>query len=473
MERIADDKLREACGVFGIYDLSGKNAASSIYYGLSALQHRGQESCGIAICDTKGPKGNMDFHKGMGLVSEVFKEETLHRLQGNLGVGHVRYSTTGATTLVNAQPLVLNYAKGTLALAHNGNLVNTEALRKELEKTGALFHTTTDSEVLAHCIARERMTSATVEEAIRKAASRIRGAYGLVIASPRKLIGVRDPLGLKPLCLGKREHAWILASESCALESVGAEFVRDVRPGEILTVTDQGLSSDCSLCQEKTARCVFEYIYFARLDSTLDGVSVYDARIRAGAALARSYPALADLVCGVPDSGIPAAKGFSEASGIPFGFAFYKNSYVGRTFIKPTQKEREESVRLKLNVLASVVKGKRIVLVDDSIVRGTTIANLIHMLKEAGALTVHVRISSPPFLYPCFFGTDIPSNRQLLASSHSIEEICSMIGADSLGYLKIEDLPSMTGNLPLCRACFDGKYPMAVEGEKETVPENE
>ena len=231
MERISDDKLREACGVFGIYDLSGKNAASSIYYGLSALQHRGQESCGIAICDTKGPKGNMDFHKGMGLVSEVFKEETLHRLQGNLGVGHVRYSTTGATTLVNAQPLVLNYAKGTLALAHNGNLVNTEALRKELEKTGALFHTTTDSEVLAHCIARERMTSATVEEAIRKAASRIRGAYGLVIASPRKLIGVRDPLGLKPLCLGKREHAWILASESCALESVGAEFVRDVRPG--------------------------------------------------------------------------------------------------------------------------------------------------------------------------------------------------------------------------------------------------
>ena len=473
MERISDDKLREACGVFGIYDLSGKNAASSIYYGLSALQHRGQESCGIAICDTKGPKGNMDFHKGMGLVSEVFKEETLHRLQGNLGVGHVRYSTTGATTLVNAQPLVLNYAKGTLALAHNGNLVNTEALRKELEKTGALFHTTTDSEVLAHCIARERMTSATVEEAIRKAASRIRGAYGLVIASPRKLIGVRDPLGLKPLCLGRRDNAYLLASESCALQSAGAEFVRDILPGEIVTITREGISSDCTLCQEKKAHCIFEYIYFARLDSTLDGVSVYDARIRAGAALARSYPALADLVCGVPDSGIPAAKGFSEASGIPFGFAFYKNSYVGRTFIKPTQKEREESVRLKLNVLASVVKGKRIVLVDDSIVRGTTIANLIHMLKEAGALTVHVRISSPPFLYPCFFGTDIPSNRQLLASSHSIEEICSMIGADSLGYLKIEDLPSMTGNLPLCRACFDGKYPMAVEGEKETVPENE
>ena len=290
----------------------------------------------------------------------------------------------------------------------------------------------------------------------------IQGAYGLVIASPRKLIGVRDPLGLKPLCLGKRENAYILASESCALQSVGAQFVRDIRPGEIITITDQGISSDYTLCQEKQAHCIFEYIYFARLDSTMDDINIYDARIRAGVALARSYPVEADLVCGVPDSGIPAAKGYAEASGIPFGLAFYKNSYVGRTFIKPTQEERENSVRLKLSVLESVVKGKRIVLVDDSIVRGTTIANLIHMLKKAGALSVHVRISSPPFLYPCYFGTDIPSNKQLIASSYSTEEICSMIGADSLGYMKIEDLQSMVGTLPICKACFDNHYPMKI-----------
>ena len=440
MELDPQYQIKEACGVFGIYDLSGENTAPSVYYGLLALQHRGQESCGIAVCDTTGPRGNITFHKGMGLVSEVFKEDTLQDLSGNLGIGHVRYSTTGAPTLTTAQPLVLNYAKGTLALAHNGNLVNAGALREELERTGTLFHTTTDSEVIACCIARERMTSSTVEEAIRKTASRIRGAYGLVIASPRKLIGVRDPLGLKPLCLGKRDQAYVLASESCALASVGATFIRDVRPGEILTITDKGLSSDCSLCQERHAHCIFEYIYFARLDSTLDGISVYDARLRAGAALAKAWPAQADLVCGVPDSGIPAAKGFSEASG---------------------------SVRLKLSVLASVVKGKRLVLVDDSIVRGTTIANLIHMLKAAGALSVHVRISSPPFLYPCYFGTDIPSNRQLIASSHSAEEICSMIGADSLGYLDIKDLPSMAGDLPLCRACFDGRYPMDIETNRK------
>ena len=329
-------------------------------------------------------------------------------------------------------------------------------------KNGALFHTTTDSEVIAYCIAKERINSKSVEEAILKTAGMIRGAYGLVIASPRKLIGVRDPLGLKPLCLGKRDNAYILASESCALQSVGAEFVRDIRPGEIITITEQGVSSDYTLCQEKQAHCIFEYIYFARLDSTMDNINIYDARIRGGAALAKSYPAEADLVCGVPDSGIPAAKGFSEASGIPFGLAFYKNSYVGRTFIKPTQKERENSVRLKLSVLESVVKGKRIVLVDDSIVRGTTIANLIHMLKKAGAVSVHVRISSPPFLYPCYFGTDIPSNKQLIASSHTTEEICSMIGADSLGYMKIEDLQSMVGDLPICKACFDNQYPMKI-----------
>lgn len=457
-----NERLKEACGVFGIYDPTGEDVASTIYYGLSSLQHRGQESCGIAVSDTTGPKGNTDVHRGMGLVSEVFKEESLQKLKGNLGIGHVRYSTTGEATLNNAQPLVLNYIKGTLALAHNGNLINTEELRKELQYTGAIFHTTTDSEVIAYFIARERVHTKCVEEAILRTASKIKGAYGLVITSPRKLIGVRDPLGLKPLCIGKRKQSYIIASESCALHAVGARFIRDIQPGEIVTITKDGITSNLDLCQSKHAHCIFEYIYFARLDSTLDGISVYESRLRAGKALAKAYPVEADLVAGVPDSGITAAQGYAAASGIPFGLAFYKNSYVGRTFIKPTQKERESSVRLKLSVLEPAVRGKRIVLVDDSIVRGTTIANLIHLLKKAGAKSVHVRICSPPFLYPCYFGTDVPSNQLLIASSHSEEEIRQLIGADSLGYMKIEDLQSMVGDLPLCRACFDNQYPMEI-----------
>ncbi len=459
---MTDEKLKEECGVFGIYDMDGGDVAHSIYYGLSSLQHRGQESCGIAVSDTNGPKRNLGMHKGLGLVNEVFKEENLEKLHGDIGIGHVRYATSGATNLENAQPLVLNYVKGTLGLAHNGNLVNAAELRHELEYTGAIFRSTIDSEVIAYCIARERIHSGSVEEAVLKTARRIRGAYGLVIMSPRKLIGVRDPFGLKPLCLGKRDSAWVLASESCALSAIGAEFIRDIRPGEILTITKEGLSSNMDLAQEKKAHCIFEYIYFARLDSTLDGINVYEARIRAGEALADSYPVKADLVTGVPDSGLAAAKGYSERSGIPFALAFHKNSYMGRTFIKPTQKEREESVRLKLNVLEPVVRGKRIVLVDDSIVRGTTMANLIRMLKQAGALEVHVRISSPPFLYPCYFGTDVPSNKQLIASDHTPDEIRRLIGADSLGYMKLQDLPRMTGDLPLCTACFDSKYPMEV-----------
>ena len=462
-----DTRIKEACGVFGIYNPHGEEAASSIYYGLSSLQHRGQESCGIAVFDTSGPKGNANVHRGMGLVSEVFKDNILQSLHGNLGVGHVRYSTTGETTISNAQPLVLNYIKGTLALAHNGNLVNTKELRDELAQNGAIFHTTTDSEVIAYCIARERVHTKSVEEAILHTASKIKGAYGLVIASPRKLIGVRDPLGLKPLCLGKRDDSYVIASESCALTAIGAQFLRDIRPGEIVTITRNGITSNFDLCQSQQAHCIFEYIYFARLDSKLDGISVYESRLRAGAALAKAYPADADLVVGVPDSGLAAAQGFSDASGIPFGLAFYKNSYVGRTFIKPTQKERESSVRLKLSVLEPAVRGKNIVLVDDSIVRGTTIANLIHLLKHAGAKNVHVRICSPPFLYPCYFGTDVPSNKQLIASSHSVEEIRQLIGADSLGYMRIEDLQSMVGDLPLCKACFDNKYPMEIPSEME------
>ncbi len=457
--------IKEECGVFGIYDLYGGNVVPSIYYGLTSLQHRGQESCGLAVSRTDGAIGNVQFHKDLGLVSEVLREDTLNRMEGDIGVGHVRYSTTGASVAENAQPLVLTYVKGTLALAHNGNLVNTEELKWELIQTGAIFHTTTDSEVIAFHIARERVHSRTVEEAVQKTAEKIRGAYALVVMSPRKLIGVRDPYGLKPLCIGKRENTYVLASESCALTSVGAEFVRDVEPGEIVAITRNGICSDKSMAVKKHAHCVFEYIYFARLDSTMDGVRIYDARIRGGKSLAKSYPVDADLVTGVPESGIPAAKGYSEESGIPFGFAFYKNSYIGRTFIKPTQKERESSVHLKLSVLESAVRGKRIVLVDDSIVRGTTIKNLIRMLKEAGALEVHVRISSPPFLYPCYFGTDVPSNNELIASTNSTEEICGLIGADSLGYMKIDYLEGMAGGLPLCKACFTGDYPMEIPGK--------
>lgn len=456
--------IKEECGVFGILNPRGEDAAASVYYGLSALQHRGQESCGIAVSDTNGPKGNMNVHTGMGLVQEVFKEDSLDKLKGNMGVGHVRYSTTGAATLNNAQPLVLNYIKGTLALAHNGNLVNTGELREELAQTGAIFRTTTDSEIIAYEIARARVHTRTVEEAIQLTASKLKGAYGLVIASPRKLIGVRDPLGIKPLCIGKREDSYIIASESCALTAVGAQFIRDIKPGEIVTISHEGIASSIHLHQTKEAHCIFEYIYFARLDSSLDGVSVYESRLKAGAALARAYPVRADLVTGVPDSGITAAQGYAKESGLPFGLAFYKNSYVGRTFIKPTQKERESSVRLKLSVLKEAVKNKDIVLIDDSIVRGTTIANLIRLLKQAGAGKVHVRISSPPFLYPCYFGTDVPSNQQLLAASHSAEDIRRLIGADSLGYMRVEDLDSTVGGLPLCKACFDKKYPVPVPG---------
>lgn len=454
-------KLHEECGVFGAYSIGGNNVSSLIYYGLSALQHRGQESCGIAVTNTSADKAEVNFHKGLGLVNEVFHRKNLHSLNGNLGVGHVRYSTTGASVVENAQPLVLNYVKGTLAIAHNGNLVNAEELRRGLEKTGAIFRTTTDSEAIAYHIARARIKTHTVEQAVEIAAKKLKGAYALVVLSPRKMIAARDPYGLKPLCLGKRDDTYIVASESCAITAVDADFIRDIEPGEIITITDDGkITSNKNLQKKHTARCIFEYIYFAREDSVIDGVAVYDARIKAGKALAKAYPVEADLVVGVPDSGIVAAKGYSEQSGIPFSLAFHKNSYVGRTFIKPEQTERESSVKIKLSVLTSVVKGKRIVMVDDSIVRGTTSANIIKMLKNAGATEVHVRISSPPFLHPCYYGTDVPTNDQLIASSHSTEQIREMIGADSLGYMQLKDLKPMANDLPICTACFSGKYPI-------------
>ena len=458
--------VKEECGVFGIYDLDGGNIAPSIYYGLTSLQHRGQESCGMAVSRTDGERGNVQFHKDLGLVSEVLRKDVVHNMNGDIGIGHVRYSTTGESVAENAQPLVLSYIKGSLALAHNGNLVNTEALKWELIQTGAIFHTTTDSEVIAFHIARERVHSATVEEAVHKTVEKIRGGYALVIMSPRKLIGARDPYGLKPLCLGKRDNAYVLASESCALTSVGAEFIRDIEPGEIVTITKDGLKSSKLDVQKKHAHCVFEYIYFARLDSTMDGVKIYDARIRGGKSLAN--PVEADLVTGVPESGLPAAKGYSEESGIPFGFAFYKNSYIGRTFIKPKQSARESSVHIKLNALKEVVRGKRVVMVDDSIVRGTTSGLIVQMLKDAGATEVHVRISSPPFLFPCYFGTDVPSCDQLIAHEHTVDQICDLIGADSLGYLDGERLPELIeGETGYCDACFSGNYP--VEPPKEDI----
>jgi len=428
------DELHEECGVFGMYDFGGNDVASTIYYGLFALQHRGQESCGIAVSETNGTKGKVNSYKGMGLVNEVFTQETLDGMKGDIGVGHVRYSTAGASTRENAQPLVLNYVKGTLVLAHNGNLINANELRQELEYTGAIFQTTIDSEVIAYHIARERLTSKSVEEAVKRAAGKIKGAFSLVVMSPRKLVGARDPFGFKPLCIGKRDDAYMIASETCALETIGAEYVRDVLPGEVVTITPEGISSDTSLClpKQKEARCVFEYIYFSRSDSHIDGVSVYASRIKAGKFLAMDSPVEADLVVGVPESGNAAALGYSMESGIPYGTAFVKNSYVGRTFIKPKQSNRESSVRVKLNVLAEAVRGKRVIMIDDSIVRGTTSDRIVRMLREAGAIEVHVRIASPPFLWPCYFGTDIPERKQLIAYNRTVEEICEIIGADRI-----------------------------------------
>lgn len=463
-----NDNLREECGVFGIYDFDGGNVAETIYYGLLSLQHRGQESCGIAVSDTNGPKGKVLSSRDMGLVNESFSAKKLGKLVGDIGVGHVRYSTAGSSTRENAQPLVLNYVKGTLGFAHNGNLVNAPELRRELEYTGAIFQTTIDSEVIAYHVARERLNSKTVEEAVGRAMAKIKGAYALVIMSPRKLIGARDPFGFRPLCIGKRDNTYILASESCALDTINAEFIRDVEPGEIVTISpEKGIESDKSMCisPEKHGRCIFEYIYFARPDSRLDGISVYQSRILSGKYLAMDSPVEADLVVGVPESGNVAALGYSLQSGIPYGQAFVKNNYIGRTFIKPGQKSRESSVQVKLNAIREAVDGKRIVMIDDSIVRGTTSDRIVRMLRDAGAKEVHMRVSAPPFLWPCYFGTDVPAREQLIAYNRSTEEIRQIIGADTLGYLRIERLKEMVDGLGICDGCFTGKYPIDPPGE--------
>ena len=454
------DKLREECGVFGIYSTEGKTVAEDVYYGLIALQHRGQESAGISVTDTEKEKGNIITHKGMGLVSEVFNADVLSTLKGNVGVGHVRYSTTGESVISNAQPIAMNYIKGSLALVHNGNIVNAKELKDIQMHRGLAHFSSSDSEVIAYEIIYERVNTHSVEEAVKKTAVKLKGGFALIIMSPRKIVGIRDPFGIKPLVLGKRGNDYILASESAAITSIGGALIRDIKPGEIITISSEGIKSDTSLCIEKPAHCIFEYIYFARCDSVLDGIEVHEARVRAGRALARRAPVDADIVAGVPESGLAAAEGYSLESSIRFAHIFHKNSYIGRSFIKPTDKERKIAVHMKLNVLRDVVRDKRIVLIDDSIVRGNTMKQIIEILRDAGAKEVHVRISSPPFLYPCFYGTDVPSSSELIASHHSEDEICKTIGADSLCYLQIEDFCSMVPDLPLCTACFDKNYPV-------------
>ncbi len=454
--------LHEECGVFGVFSTQTQDLALTSYYGLFALQHRGQESCGIAVNDD----GIFRSFKDVGLVEDVITPEVLAHLgEGNIAIGHCRYGTTGINDRSNAQPLVINHIKGRMALAHNGNLVNSSELREDLEMQGSIFQTTTDSEVISYIITKERLCSGSIEEAVCKAMSRLEGAYSLLVMSPSKLIAARDERGFRPLCYGKTPDGdYVVASESCALNAVGAELERDLLPGEVLVFDKNGVRSikeHCGKCDPTL--CVFEYIYFARPDSVIEGSSVHSARVRAGAFLAQEHPVEADVVVGVPDSGLDAAIGFAKESGIPYGIGLIKNRYIGRTFISPGQKSREDKVRIKLNPVAEVVAGKRVVLIDDSIVRGTTSAKLVHLLRQAGAKEVHMRISSPPFLNPCYYGTDIDSREHLIACHYSTEDITEIIGADSLGYLGVDKVRKLTGNCDkcsgYCAACFDGSYP--------------
>ncbi len=463
-DNFAKEGLHEECGVFGIFSDGTISPSYACYNGLLALQHRGQESCGIAVSD----EGVIDYHKNMGLVTEVFNNNILDSLNGQMAISHVRYSTAGGSVLENAQPLVMRYVKGTLSVAHNGNLTNAVEIRRELEQHGAIFQTTIDSEVICYVIARERLKCHSVEDAVVRTMKVLEGAYSLLVMSPRKVIAARDPHGLRPLCMGKYNNSYVFASESAALDACGAEFIRDIEPGEIVIVDNDGMRSmKPDFGEKKKSLCIFEYIYFARSDSFIDGVSVYEARKQAGRILARTFPVEADMVIGVPESGIDAAIGYSEESGIPYEKAIVKNSYIGRTFIKPSQKERMKSVKIKLNPIADMVKGKRVIMIDDSIVRGTTVDRIVTMLREAGAKEVHMRISSPPFMWPCYYGTDIPSRGELIACNHTIEEITKLSGADSLGYLPVESLSEMIGNVPsgFCDGCFTGNYPAAITKE--------
>jgi len=449
--------LKEECGVFAIYDSEG-NCARNTYYGLYALQHRGQEACGIATINNL----ELSCHKGSGLVGERFSEDILSELNGTMAIGHVRYGSSSTMHLENAQPLTLTYIKGSLAVAHNGKLSNSAELKREYEYKGAVFHTTTDSEVIAYIIAQARLHSGSAEAAVNQAIKRLKGAYSLVVMSSRKLIAARDPWGFRPLCIGRKGDAIIFASETCALDSIEATFVRDVEPGEVVWVDENGkLSSNRENCTGSANLCIFELLYFARPDSVIDGQSVYDARINAGRCLAKDYPIKADVVIGVPDSGLVAAKGYSIESGIPFNDGFIKNRYIGRTFIKPAQTTREEEVKIKLNPLRATIKDKSVVMVDDSIVRGTTMLKIVRLLRDAGAREIHILSSAPKFISPCFFGTDIPTKENLFACNHTTEEMCAILGADSLGFLSTKSLAEIApdSKCSFCDACFTEEYP--------------
>lgn len=455
--------VKEECGVFGIYEPNVCDVALSTYFALYALQHRGQESCGIAVNED----GVFRSHRSAGLVPEVFSTEAIEKLgNGNIAVGHVRYSTIGNGNISNIQPLVVRHIKGSMAIAHNGSLTNALELRQKYEMDGAIFHGTSDTEVITYAITKARLETASIEQAIEKAMTVVKGAYSLVIMSPQKLIAVRDKQGFRPLCMGKtKSGAVVFASESCALDSINAEFIRDLEPGEIVVVSDSGINSIKTHCGHKSGMCVFEFVYFARPDSVIDGASVCEARNRAGALLALEHPIQADVVIGVPDSGLDAALGYSKQSGIPYGVGFVKNRYVGRSFIQPTQGQREGDVKIKLNAVRSVVNNKRVIMIDDSIVRGTTSARIVKILREAGAKEVHMLVSSPPFVHPCYFGTDIDNRDKLIAYRlNSTEDIAKEIGVDSLGYLSVDSVNKIAKNAKcgFCDGCFTGNYPIDV-----------
>lgn len=456
MKFLQGDSLHEECGVIGIYR-EEKNASNLAYYGLFALQHRGQECAGIAVNNG----GNIELKKGMGLVADVFDEKSLSELEGNIAIGHVRYSTAGDKDVRNAQPLVAKYKKGDIGLAHNGNLVNAENIREILEDSGVIFHSTTDTESILNLIA--RYSNKGIETGIKNTMSLVKGAYALVLTTGNSLIGIRDPHGLRPLCIGKLKDGYVLASESCALDVLDAEFVRDVEPGEIVVIDQDGFRSiePANMCQKHL--CVFELIYFARPDSVIDGDSVYDFRVNAGKMLAKQKKIEADMVMPVPDSGVPSAIGYAKESGIPYGEGLVKNRYIGRTFIQPTQEMRENAVKIKLSPLKQNLEGKRVIMIDDSIVRGTTCKRIVEQVRKAGAKEVHVCITSPPVQYSCYFGIDTPYREFLIGAQKSVDEICEYLGADSLTYLGEEELREVCSNKSqFCKACFNGKYPMEV-----------
>lgn len=458
------DKFKEECGIFGIYNNNEDKLKTSeiIYFGLFALQHRGQESAGIAIHN----KGQVRCHKGMGLLPNIFDEFILNNLIGNIGIGHVRYSTAGASSIENAQPIVMRNIGGNVAVAHNGNLINIQQIRKDFEKMGFIFQTTTDSEVIVALLSKEMVKRESIEESLIEVMKVIKGSYALTIMTNDKLIVARDPLGMRPLVIGKLKDSYIACSETAALDCVGAEFIRDVNPGEIVIIDKNGLKSIQAINEPKKALCIFEFIYFARPDSVIDGASIYNARFEAGRLLAKERKIDADIVIGVPDSGLPSAAGYAKESGIPYSEGFIKNRYIARTFIQPSQFMRERSVKLKLNPIKNLIEGKRVVMLDDSIVRGTTSQKIVEILRKAGAKEVHFLIASPPVKYGCYFGIDTPHRRHLIANKHSIEEIKEMLGVDSLHYLSLESLRKtpIGAKLDFCTACFDGKYPMDVKG---------